>query len=61
VRLLHFEKENIHMNEAVSQGGELLVGIFTACIVVGSIMLLLSNTDAGILRMYAAYFLEAAC
>ena len=49
------------MNEAVSQGGELLVGIFTACLVVGSVMLLLSNTDAGILRMYAAYFLEAAC
>lgn len=49
------------MDEAVSQGGELFVSIFTACLVVGSILLLLGKTDAGVLRMFVAYFLEAAC
>lgn len=49
------------MDEAVSQGGELFVSIFTACLVVGSILLLLGKTNAGVLRMFVAYFLEAAC
>lgn len=49
------------MDEAVSQGGELFISIFTACLVVGSILLLLGKTDAGVLRMFVAYFLEAAC
>ena len=49
------------MDEAVSQGGELFVSIFTACLVVCSILLLLGKTDAGVLRMFVMYFLEAAC
>ncbi len=49
------------MDEAVNQGGELIIGIAVAVVVIGAVMLLLGNTDAGILRMYITCMLEAAC
>ncbi len=49
------------MEEAVNQGGELIIGIAAAAAVVGAVMLLLSKTDAGMLRMYITCMLEAAC
>ena len=49
------------MEEAVSQGGELAVGICTAMMVIGAVILLLGRTDAGILREYLTGILEAAC
>ena len=49
------------MNETISQGGELLISVLTVCLVVGAVMLLLSQTDAGVIRTYVTYFLEAAC
>ena len=44
------------MEEAVSQGGEL-----AAIFVIGSVMLLLGGTDAGIIRDYLTGILESAC
>ena len=49
------------MEEAVSQGGELAVSIFTAIFVFFSVMLLLGGTDAGIIRDYLTGILESAC
>lgn len=49
------------MDEAVSQGGELMIGIAAAVFLVGIFVLLLGPTDAGILRMYLTHLLEAAC
>lgn len=49
------------MDEAVNQGGELIIGIAVAIAVIGAVMLLLGKTDAGILRMYITGILEAAC
>ena len=49
------------MDEAIGQGGELIVGITAAVFMIGIIMLLLSNTDAGVLRIYLTHLLEAAC
>ena len=49
------------MDEAVNQGGELIIGIVVAVVVIGAVMLLLGKTDAGILRMYITCMLEAAC
>ena len=49
------------MDEAVTQGGELIIGIAAAAAVIGAVMLLLGRTDAGMLRMYITCMLEAAC
>lgn len=49
------------MDEAVTQGGELIIGIAAAAAVFGAVMLLLGKTDAGMLRMYITCLLEAAC
>lgn len=49
------------MEEAVSQGGELIIGIAAALAVIGAVMLLLGQTDAGALRIYLTHVLEAAC
>lgn len=49
------------MEEAVSQGGELIISIVGALAVIGAAMLLLGKSEAGILREYVAYLLEAAC
>ena len=49
------------MEEALVQGGELIVGIAAAIAVIGSVMLLISGADAGMLRLYLTYVLEAAC
>lgn len=49
------------MDEAVNQGGELIIGIAVAVVVIGAVMLLLGKTDAGILRIYITGILEAAC
>ena len=49
------------MDETISQGGELLIGITSAFAVISAVMLLLGQTDAGILRSFLACVLEAAC
>ncbi len=49
------------MEEAVSQGGELIIGIVGALAVIGAVTLLLGQSDLGILRTYVAFLLEAAC
>ncbi len=49
------------MEESVYQGGELMKGILAASVVIGGMLLLLGRTDAGMLRMYLAGMLEAAC
>lgn len=49
------------MDEAVSHGGELVIGIAAALAVIGSVMLLLGHTDAGMLRICLTHILEAAC
>ena len=49
------------MEETVSQGGELMISIVAALAVIGAVMLLLGHTDAGVLRTYVEYLLEAAC
>lgn len=49
------------MEEVLAQGGELVVGIVAALTVVGSVMLLLSGTDIGVLRVYLTGILEAVC
>ena len=49
------------MDETVSQGGELIISIAAALAVIGAVMLLLGQSDAGILRAYVECLLEAAC
>ena len=49
------------MEEAVSQGGGLVIGIVGALAVIGAVTLLLSQSDLGILRTYVTFLLEAAC
>lgn len=49
------------MDEAVNQGGELILGIVAAAAVIGAVALLLGKTDAGMLRSYIICLLEAAC
>ena len=49
------------MDEAISQAGELLIGIIAALAVIGAVMLLLGKSDAGLIRTYVAFLLEAAC
>lgn len=49
------------MEETVIQGGELIIGIAAALAVMGSVMLLLGQTDAGLLRICMTRILEAAC
>ena len=49
------------MDEIVSQQGELMISIVAALAVIGAVMLLLGQSDAGILRTYLEYLLEAAC
>lgn len=49
------------MDETVSQGGELVIGIVAALAVMGIVMLLLGQTDAGMLRICMTRILEAAC
>ena len=49
------------MDEIVSQQGELMISIVAALAVIGAVMLLLGLSDAGILRTYLEYLLEAAC
>lgn len=49
------------MEEAISQGGELMTGIAAAAAVICAVMLLLGKTDAGMLREYLICMLEAAC
>lgn len=48
------------MEEAINQGGELLIGAAAALCVICAVVLLLSPTDAGILRAYWIQLLEAA-
>lgn len=49
------------MDEVLSQSDELLIGKISAFTVIGIVLLLLSNTNAGILRSYMIHLLEAAC
>ncbi len=49
------------MEEAVSQVGEWMIGMLAAAVAIGVMMLLLSQTEAGSLRDYIVYVLEAAC
>lgn len=49
------------MDEAVSQGGGLVISIVSALAVVGVVMVLLGQSDAGIVRSYITFLLEAAC
>ncbi len=49
------------MEEAVSQGGSLVISILAALAVTGAVLLLLGQSEAGILRSYVAFLLEAAC
>lgn len=49
------------MDEAVSQGGELIISIAAAFAVIGAVALLLGQTDAGMLRICLTHMLEAAC
>lgn len=48
------------MEEAASQGGELIIAIAAALAVIGAVMLLLGPTDAGALRMYLEHVLQSA-
>lgn len=49
------------MEETVNQGGELITGMIAAVAVIGTVMLLLGGTDAGILKICITCILEAAC
>ena len=49
------------MEETIREVGELFIGILAALFLMGIISLLLGRTEAGALRMYLTYFLEAAC
>ena len=49
------------MEETVNQGGGLITGMIAAVAVIGTVMLLLGDTDAGMLRMCITCILEAAC
>ncbi len=49
------------MDEVVNQSGELLISIGAAIFIIGTMMLLLGGTNAGVLREYLTYILEAAC
>ncbi len=49
------------MDEIVRQQGELMISIVAALAVIGAVVLLLGQSDAGILRTYLEYLLEAAC
>ena len=48
------------MDEAVGQQGSLVISIM-AMTVIGAVLLLLGQSDAGILRSYVVFLLEAAC
>ncbi len=48
------------MDETIGQGGELLIGVVSAACVICAVILLLSPTDAGILRTYWVAMLQAA-
>lgn len=61
LRHFNLEEEEKAMEEAVSQGGEFIIGIAAALAVIGAVMLLLGQTDAGMLRIYLTHVLEAAC
>lgn len=49
------------MEEAISQVGELFVGVLSALTVIGAVMLLLSQSDAGLLRQFLTDALTSAC
>ena len=49
------------MDEAVGQQGSLVISIMAAMAVIGAVLVLLGQSDAGILRSYVVFLLEAAC
>ena len=49
------------MDEAAAQGGELIISIMAAVFLIGATVLMLSGTDAGVLRIYLENMLRSAC
>lgn len=49
------------MGEEVSQGGELVISMASALMVLNAVIFLLDGKQMGMLRMYLVYFLEKAC